>query len=490
MKRILKLIGVLLLLLLVKTGIAQLPTTLPHNLYTQNRILFNPANTGDLGQAFINIRNHWSVAQGPENYTFGAQSKIGKKRNMGLGVVLERDEYGVYQDTKGMLNYSYTATLAENHNLSFGLSGGFVDKRVDTKSIYSDLENAGQANSELDAIINDYKGSRFGAGVGLTYNWKKKLEIGFAMPDLFEQETYDLKQYFVGMISYKFYAIPEKLEIQPSVLFAAYTREDYSVNHADLNLYACLNQTLWVQGTYRTESPAFVIAAGVNLYNIGVGYGYQHQMDELPQTFGGVHEVMLTYYFDKDRKEKLNEELLNNNQLEMLMSDSIAVTEDDYQDQLDSLRKEIETLKLLLQVKDLKDWGDAFQNKLKEYQDKYNQLEEAIGPEVLGKHILFDEDKFEIKSQFYGDLDRIAAEIKAKNAVVTVIGYTNSNGSAEYNMDLSFKRSSVIIEYLVAKGVNRSLLKSEGMGQTQPIADNKTAAGRAMNRRVQFKQTK
>jgi len=484
MKTIYRIIGILVLALIVQTSSAQFLT--PHALYTQNRIMINPANTGDVGQAFLDYRNQWNVAQSPVSYLFGIQSPVGAKKNMGLGLVLQRDQYGVFRRTTGRLNYSYDVKLNDKNDLVFGVGAGFNDNRISRNDIINGGEAIAEGIAELGANIDDYKGVRFGASVGVKYNWNKKFEIGFAMPELFEDASYDVKKNFLGMVSYKFYAMKEKIEIEPSVVFRSYTKGDYSTTLFDANLYACWNQTLWMQGTFRASEPGIIIAAGVNFYNFGVGYGYYFQMDDAAKTFGSTHEIIVNYYFDKERQKNLNEELLNNEQLEMLMTDSTDVNEDDYQNQIDSLRKEIETLKMLLQVKDLKDWADGFKDKIDEYNDRINQLDPAK-MENFGIHILFDEGQSDLKEKYYADLDNLAKLIKEGNLKVEVVGHANSNGGREFNQKLSEKRSNVVGEYLISKGAPANNLIFVGYGEDKPIADNNTTTGRAMNRRVQFR---
>lgn len=69
---------------------------------------------------------------------------------------------------------------------------------------------------------------------------------------------------------------------------------------------------------------------------------------------------------------------------------------------------------------------------------------------------------------------------------VEIQGYTDNIGSKEYNKKLSQKRADAVKAYLVSKGVSASRLTAVGMGEANPVADNKTADGRAMNRRIEF----
>ena len=68
----------------------------------------------------------------------------------------------------------------------------------------------------------------------------------------------------------------------------------------------------------------------------------------------------------------------------------------------------------------------------------------------------------------------------------TVVGHTDSTGSDAYNQKLSVRRSEAIKTYLVGKGIEKNRVYTEGKGEKQPVADNKTAEGRAKNRRVEI----
>jgi outer membrane protein OmpA-like peptidoglycan-associated protein len=68
-----------------------------------------------------------------------------------------------------------------------------------------------------------------------------------------------------------------------------------------------------------------------------------------------------------------------------------------------------------------------------------------------------------------------------------VTGHTDSVGSDTYNQKLSDRRAHSVVEYLISNGIARSSFVSVlGAGESQPVADNKTADGRAMNRRVEI----
>jgi OOP family OmpA-OmpF porin len=70
--------------------------------------------------------------------------------------------------------------------------------------------------------------------------------------------------------------------------------------------------------------------------------------------------------------------------------------------------------------------------------------------------------------------------------VIIAIGHTDWIGTDAYNQKLSVRRADAVKQYLVSKGIEPNRIYTEGKGESQPIADNKTAAGRAKNRRVEI----
>ncbi|MBX2845171.1 MAG: OmpA family protein, partial [Saprospiraceae bacterium] len=103
----------------------------------------------------------------------------------------------------------------------------------------------------------------------------------------------------------------------------------------------------------------------------------------------------------------------------------------------------------------------------------------------IAKSILFNTNSDVIRTVSRTKLDEIAAIMQQyPNTRFVVEGHTDSSGDDSYNMDLSRKRAAAVVNYLVGKGINRSMLSSVGYGETQPIASNSTAEGRAQNRRV------
>jgi OOP family OmpA-OmpF porin len=100
----------------------------------------------------------------------------------------------------------------------------------------------------------------------------------------------------------------------------------------------------------------------------------------------------------------------------------------------------------------------------------------------------FEFDSAQLKPQMKDALDEVAAKIAASpgDEYVQVIGHTDSTGPEDYNQGLSERRAQSAADYLVQQGVSPDRLSISGMGETQPVADNSTREGRAMNRRVEI----
>ena len=99
----------------------------------------------------------------------------------------------------------------------------------------------------------------------------------------------------------------------------------------------------------------------------------------------------------------------------------------------------------------------------------------------------FDFDKSVLKPEGKAKLDDLASKVKDINLeVIIAVGHTDSVGSDAYNQKLSVRRSEAVKAYLVSKGIEKNRVYTEGKGEKQPVADNKTAEGRAKNRRVEI----
>ncbi len=109
---------------------------------------------------------------------------------------------------------------------------------------------------------------------------------------------------------------------------------------------------------------------------------------------------------------------------------------------------------------------------------------------TLSAGALFDFNSATLKADGKKAIEAVAENIRSKGASVVdidIIGHTDSVGSEEYNQQLSVRRATAVRDYIVSNypKVDASLIDVSGKGESSPIADNKTAEGRAQNRRVE-----
>jgi OOP family OmpA-OmpF porin len=101
--------------------------------------------------------------------------------------------------------------------------------------------------------------------------------------------------------------------------------------------------------------------------------------------------------------------------------------------------------------------------------------------------VLFDFDKSVIKPEGRSKLDDLSSKMKGLNLeVVIAIGHADSIGSDAYNQRLSVRRAESVKAYLTSKGIEANRVYTEGKGEKQPVASNRTSDGRAKNRRTEI----
>jgi outer membrane protein OmpA-like peptidoglycan-associated protein len=106
---------------------------------------------------------------------------------------------------------------------------------------------------------------------------------------------------------------------------------------------------------------------------------------------------------------------------------------------------------------------------------------------VMPGDVTFETNSSSLDSKFFSVLDSVATVLQEyKSTLVTVAGYTDSTGAADYNQRLSEKRATTVALYLHGRGVAQERLAAIGHGETHPVAGNDTAEGRARNRRVEI----
>ncbi|MBN2213717.1 MAG: OmpA family protein [Bacteroidales bacterium] len=125
---------------------------------------------------------------------------------------------------------------------------------------------------------------------------------------------------------------------------------------------------------------------------------------------------------------------------------------------------------------------------MKEYIKDFQLERVEVGAKVILKNIFFEFGKATLKPESYAELDNVVKLLQNNEGVrLEISGHTDNVGSLKTNMKLSEDRAKAVVEYIIGRGIASSRLEYKGYAYTQPIAPNTTEAGRAQNRRVEFK---
>jgi len=117
-----------------------------------------------------------------------------------------------------------------------------------------------------------------------------------------------------------------------------------------------------------------------------------------------------------------------------------------------------------------------------------NEVDPLLAPPdpVVPPRGNFEFDRSDINPRFAKDLDALAAVLLNNDISIVINGHTDWIGTDNYNDGLSDRRAQSVARYLQSRGVEASRLIIQGFGETQPIVENTTSSGRAMNRRVEI----
>ena len=133
---------------------------------------------------------------------------------------------------------------------------------------------------------------------------------------------------------------------------------------------------------------------------------------------------------------------------------------------------------------------DAQEAKLREQLANTGVSVTRLGDDIvlnMPGNVTFDVNQDAVKSAFYPVLDSVGLVLEEYDkTLIDVNGHTDSTGTVAYNMDLSGRRALSVADYLANRGIARDRLFTQGYGPHYPLADNGTAEGRALNRRVEL----
>ncbi len=129
---------------------------------------------------------------------------------------------------------------------------------------------------------------------------------------------------------------------------------------------------------------------------------------------------------------------------------------------------------------------EAAESKLSQIEGVQEHKSEKGVVLTLSGNVLFPSAKTELLPTAKDRLAEVARALKEDNRTLLIVGHTDAKGSEEKNQKLSEARANAVRVFLVQQGIDENRIRSEGAGASQPIADNKSAEGRANNRRVEI----
>ncbi len=482
--------------------------------YYFNRFLLNPGMAGfnDQFQVFGFYRAQWTGMPGApvtRGGTFDGSFWGGRS---GVGMHVINDNTDIFKRISAQLTYAQKIRFAKDHMISLGVQAGIMDTRIDYQKA--------TVTDNLDPTLYQQSQNRtvFDMNIGLTYSWKKKLIIGFAMPQVlnstakftsqYKESKFQLKRHISASVSYEFNIAKEKFNITPMVVVRKGTISPVQV---DATLMLDYKHMVYVGAAYRTDYGATVMA-GVKLFkHLTLAYGYDINTNAKTKTaVGGSHEVIVGFSFGNGKSDLLAKK--NAKRIDSLMQankeiqkrldttnqkvDSLGNVIAKLEVQIDSLngnsRTNTENAALEAKVKDLTERLDGMEDMVEQYNKKGRK--QFAGSSTLEKGTLYNLSRIFFKTNSSileesssPELDRLAVLLKEKPSMVIAInGHTDFVDSDAYNLWLSDRRAKSIVDYLVNKGIDATRLKPTGFGKRLPIGDNTTDEGRAKNRRVEI----
>ena len=431
------------------------------NVYSYNKYSLNPAYAGASGCAeiFFSHLNQWVKVEGaPVTSLFSANTRIGK--SFGIGGNLLIDKLGMLQQVAASGSISYGFTIAKQHNLRFGITGGYYQFRLNpTGAIAFDAQ---------DVIVNSgsQSSSSINSEVGFLYQFKG-LELSFASKQVIQSfsnfgytglDGYGLRRHMVGLVGYKF-QLNEKLSLKPSVLYKGIN----NTNQFDIN--ADINYKNFIQGGigYRTQV-GLIGRVGVNIQNLFfIGYAYEVPMQNIAKYSSGSHEIVIGLKLCKKKKP---------------MIDSLLTEEVDQPDTVYTVEYKTDTL--IVERVDTIYINEANVNRISD-EDANRVLD------LASRKLEFEHDKAIILKKSYGELESLTNLMLIRQDLrIRLDGHTDNNGTDEYNMTLSKNRVQAVKDMLVSNGVDANRIDLYYYGESNPIADNDTEEGQAKNRRVEM----
>ncbi len=486
-----------------------------HNFYTQNMFYYAPAHTGDKEQfaAFADYRNLLTgIKDALQTATVGLHSPITSKMN--IGGLIKTQRAGLFETVSGRLDYSFRTHITDNQVLALGINGGVMQRNLN-------VDNAIVADPDDPTLFPDYsKKIIFFAGASFNYRFKN-INFDIGIPSIYRSSNLLTTNYF-SFLSYDLFSKNRIWQFRPSVLTVYNSSKIFN---AHINFLINYENVFWIQPTYKLNG-SIVVAAGVNLKKIGIGYAYETNSGALSYIGGASHEIIITYGFFKKRLNKedtvaLNK--LNNPRLKgkingktyeeyvtsnnygfynniMELTDSVHREEIRKQDSIKAVANQDSIKQALMNQAETDSLNNARIDSLRKVRlDSIAQAKRDSARQHALRHLSDQELKilqkgvhFKLNSAMLTQearnyLDSVAKLIiKNKNIKVLITGYTCNLGTEKVNLRFSIDRAESVEYYLLRQGVPPDRVSTNAGLDAEPVVPNTNEANRKLNRRVSF----
>ncbi|HMG93292.1 MAG TPA: type IX secretion system membrane protein PorP/SprF [Chryseolinea sp.] len=290
------LIAIFSLLVAGATKAQQLPQ---FTQFMYNNLVINPAYAGADEALSLTLlhRSQWTgVDKAPSTQSFSAHSLI-RKKQIGLGLTVIRDEIGVHKNTNIMTNYAYHINVAEKTFLSMGLQVGLTNLKSDYASLASAPVDPKLVNSINETMID------FGAGL---YLRSPRFDLSLSSPGLLSRTvsvsdsvSVNFKRANVmGFARYRF-SLSDNFDMEPGIMIKYFTTLPFSY---DLNLNFIYRSVLTTGVSYRKDESIDLILRFQISPQLQFGYAYDYPISYAARLSSASHELMLNYIFRDFKK--------------------------------------------------------------------------------------------------------------------------------------------------------------------------------------------
>ena len=449
--------------------------------YQYNYSVINPASVveNDFTSVRASFRQQWVGFSDNPIATQLLSISRGYGKN-GIGFNVFNDETGGAYSKSGMsLSYAHKVKFPKSEyfpesELYLGVSGGAAKVNI---------ENFGDP-----AILNneDYIPEvTFGA-----YFKVNDFRLGFSVPGLLNENMEltnsndnTVYNHFYTMLSYH-YSVNDNLSLHPSVLVKATDRK----SQVDANLNLKIRNKIWFGASYRQDF-------GPSLY-VGIDFGklfsvYSHDIstNEVSSYANGSHEFTIGYDFDRSLDSVVEQP---NIEINSYLFDK---DKDGVKDSVDLCTNKFGSAN----ANGCPDNdNDGIPNDYDLCPNLYGEIDLQGCPEItqFEKNIIynalrdlkFDMDESEIKYSSYPTLTDITLLLlKNPKMFLHITGHSSSEGSSEYNMGLSARRAKSVQNFFKGRGIKKSRLILDYLGEKSPLNSNSSEYEKSLNRRVEFK---